>query len=112
MVLYMISYDFLWFLEVGPQFSNDLFFLTINVWPHFERSTGNSNVRTEIRMWALIWLGIWPDLCKLENFCGSWNFRSNVRISGQTFVVKKNGSFERIGGSWSVLSNVRISGQT
>ena len=46
---YMILYGFIWFFEVGPQFSNDPFFLTINVWPDFERSTGNSNLRPEIR---------------------------------------------------------------
>ena len=35
MVLYCL-------LKVGPQFSNDPFFFTINVFPDFERSTGNS----------------------------------------------------------------------
>ena len=40
---HMILYGFYMVLEVGPQFSNDPFFLTINVWPDFQRLAGHSD---------------------------------------------------------------------
>ena len=63
-----------WKFQLPQKFSNDPFFLTIIVWPDFECSTGNANVRpeipttTEIFQWPVfLTMNVWPEIRTFEH---------------------------------------------